>query len=239
MTRLQFVFFDAGGGHRSAATALKSVIDSQGRGWKVALVNLQEVLEPLDVFRKITGIRMEDIYNNLLKRGWTLGSGLLVPPMHGIIRLYHQAQRRMLADFWRRTRPDLVVSLIPNFNRALFEGLRDADSAVPLVTVLTDLADYPPHFWMERQDQYVVCGCEKAFEQAKGMGYRPERIFHVSGMILRPRVLPTPPRPRRRAREDSASTRAATGLVLFGGQGSSRHDAHRALARLVATASCS
>ena len=32
---------------------------------------------------------MEDVYNTLLKRGWTLGSEYLVPVMHGIIRLYH------------------------------------------------------------------------------------------------------------------------------------------------------
>src|SRR5271170_5502102 len=73
--RLDFVFFDAGGGHRSAANALKAVIEQQGRPWEVRLVNLQEILDPLDIFRKYTGIRMQDVYNVMLQKGWTLGSG--------------------------------------------------------------------------------------------------------------------------------------------------------------------
>ena len=73
MTKIDFIYFDAGGGHRSAATALKSVIEQQGRPWEIRLVNLQEVLDPLDVFRKLTGIRLQDIYNLMLAKGWTLG----------------------------------------------------------------------------------------------------------------------------------------------------------------------
>src|SRR6516165_621061 len=86
----------------------------------------------------------------------------------------------------RTSGPDLVVSLVPNFNRALGESLRQALPGVPLVTVLTDLADYPPHFWIEAQDQYFICGSDKAVEQALGMGHAPAKVFRVSGMILNP-----------------------------------------------------
>ena len=54
MKRVEFIFFDAGGGHRSAANALKSVIEEQGRPWEVRLFNMQEELDSLDIFRKIT-----------------------------------------------------------------------------------------------------------------------------------------------------------------------------------------
>ena len=69
MPVIDFIFFDAGGGHRSAATALKAVIEQQNRPWTVRLINLQEVLDALDIFRKYTGIRMEDIYNQMLAKG--------------------------------------------------------------------------------------------------------------------------------------------------------------------------
>lgn len=220
MKKLDFVYFDAGGGHRSAATALQSVIEAQERPWRVRLVNLQEVLEPLDIFRRYFGIRMEDIYNNMLKRGWTLGSGYLVPVIHGIIRTSHSSQRRELAKFWRADTPDLVVSVIPNFNRALYQGLRDVDPAIPLVTVITDFADYPPHFWMERQDQHMVCGTEKAVQQARSMGYRPEKIHAVSGMILRPQFYERESFDREvEQRRMGLDPSLPTGMVLFGGQG--------------------
>lgn len=217
-----FLYFEAGGGHRSAALALQSVIQSQGYGWDVQLVNLQEVLDSLDIFRKLTGVRMEDIYNRMLAKGWTLGSGLLLPMMHTIIRAYHRSQVKLLTGFWRSHRFDMVVSLVPNFNRAMFQSLRASLPGVPFVTVLTDLADFPPHFWMERQpDQYFICGTPEAVAQAEKLGHPRHRIFQTSGMILRPEFYePQPP--------DRAAERAGmqlrpdvpTGIVLFGGEGS-------------------
>jgi Glycosyltransferase family 28 C-terminal domain len=218
---LDFLFFDAGGGHRSAAVALKSVIDSQDRDWYVRLVNLQEVLDPLDIFRKATGIRLQDIYNLLLAKGWTLGSEYLLPMMHGIIRLYHNPEVRLLTKFWAGRKPDLVVSMIPNFNRAVFESLRAAAPGTELVTILTDFADFPPHFWIERQLQYFICGTDKAVQQALQMGHSRHRVFRVSGMILRPSFYNLPPIDRAAERiRLGLSPQVPTGLLLFGGQGS-------------------
>jgi hypothetical protein len=222
LKRLDFVFFDAGGGHRAAAIALKSVIEQQGRPWEIRFVNLQDILDPLDIFRKYTGIRMQDVYNVMLQRGWTLGSAQMTTLMHGLIRLYHGGQVRLLKEFWKQGERDLVVSLVPNFNRALYESMRESSPATPLVTLLTDLADYPPHFWIERQKQYLICGTEKAVEQARALGHPTGRIFRTSGMILRPSFY-------KPVAEDRAAERRRlgldpdlpTGLVLFGGQGSS------------------
>jgi 1,2-diacylglycerol 3-beta-galactosyltransferase len=219
---VHFLYFDAGGGHRSAAIALEAVVASKGYDWDVRLVNLQEVLDSLDVFRKVTGIRMEDVYNLILAKGWTLGSAALVPLMHAIIRAYHPAQVELLTAFWRRNRPEMVVSLIPNFNRAIFESLGKAALEVPLVTVLTDFADYPPHFWMENQPQYFICGTHKAVDQALNMGHPQRRVFQVSGMILRPEFYSLPEADRCEERQRLAlDPHLPTGLVLFGGEGSS------------------
>ena len=221
--KLDLVFFDAGGGHRAAANALRSVIEKQQRPFEVRMVNLQELLDSIDVFRQITGRRLQDLYNLMLKRGWTLGSPQLTSGMHLVIRLFHRKQVRLLERIWREGRPDLVVSLVPNFNRALGESLRQALPGVPLVTVLTDLADYPPHFWIERQDQYFICGSDKAVEQALAMGHLPSKVFRVSGMILNPQFYECAPlaaekRAAERTRLGLDAT-LAVGLVLFGGQG--------------------
>lgn len=223
MKRLDFLFFDAGGGHRAAATALSQVIKQQGLPFDVRLVNLQEFLDSMDIFRKLTGLRMQDIYNLILKKGWTLGTAQVLMGMHGVIRLFHRQQVRLLENLWRDNRPDMVVSLIPNFNRALFDSLRGALPGVPMVTILTDLADYPPHFWIEPQDQYFICGTDKAVEQARVMGCPDSKIFRTSGMILNPQFYEIAPLSAR----DRAAARAElgfhpdlpVGLVLFGGQG--------------------
>jgi UDP-N-acetylglucosamine:LPS N-acetylglucosamine transferase len=221
MKRVDLIFFDAGGGHRAAATALHQVITHQDRPWDVRMINLQELLDPLDIFRKITRIRLQDIYNLVLRKGWTLGSPQLMRAMHGIIRLYHRPTVRLLEKFWREERPDLVVSVVPNFNRAMFESLQRALPRVPLVTVLTDLADYPPHFWIERQHQYLIGGTERAVSQARKMGHETAHVFQTSGMILAPRFYDTPEIDRRAERQKlGLDPDLPTGLVLFGGHGS-------------------
>ena len=219
---LDLIYFNAGGGHRSAAAALETVISQTYPSWHVRLVNLQEILDSLDVFRKITGIRLEDVYNLALAKGWTLGSEILLPLMHFIIRFYHPAQVNLLTEFWPARRPDMVVSVIPNFNRALFESLSYALPGVPLVTILTDMADYPPHFWIEKQPQYFICGTDKAVAQALRAGHDPGRVFRTSGMILRPQFYE--PQPANRAaelRKLGLDPALPTGMVMFGGEGSS------------------
>ncbi len=218
---LDFVYFEAGAGHRSAAMALESVIASEGYGWNVRLVNLQEVLDPLDIFRKTTRIRLQDIYNLLLAKGWTLGSTQLLPLMQSVIRIYHSAAVKLLTEYWRARAPDMVVSLVPNLNRAMFESLERALPGTPFVTILTDLADYPPHFWMEKQHQYFICGTERACKQASRLGHGRSQVFATTGMILRPDFYDARAWDRAEERKELGLDPALpTGLVLFGGQGS-------------------
>ena len=231
---VDFIFFDAGGGHRAAANALRQVMERQGSPCEIRMVNLQEVLDAMDVFRKLTGLRLQDIYNLMLKKGWTLGSPQLMVGMHWMIRLFHPKAVRLLEAFWRERRPEMVVSLVPNFDRALCESLARALPNVPFITILTDIADYPPHFWIERQVQHFICGSAKAVEQALAMGHAEDKVHRVSGMILNPRFYEIAPL----SAEDRSAARARLGfdpakpvaLVLFGGQGSA---VMREIARLL------
>jgi len=220
MQKIEFVYFDAGGGHRSAATSLKAVIDSQKRPWEVQLFNLQEHLDALDFVRGLTRVRMQDVYNQMLRHGWTLGSTQIMRVLQATIRLYHPLLVRRLAQYWRESRPEMVVSFIPHFNRALGESLRKALPGRPFVTLLTDLADFPPHFWIERQEQYFICGTERAVEQARVAGHAENRIFRTSGMILNSKFYEAGrvDRPAERRRLGLEPERM-TGLVLFGGYG--------------------
>ena len=219
---LDLIYFNAGGGHRSAATALESVIGKTQPSWRVRLVNLQEILDSLDIFRKVTGLRLEDIYNAALAKGWTLGSQYLLPLMHSVIRIYHPAQVKLLTGFWKERKPDMVVSVVPNFNRAIYQSLQRANSKVPFVTILTDMADYPPHFWIEKQRQYLVCGTDKAVGQALAAGHARERVFRTSGMILRPQFYDPLAKDRDAELQKLAlDPELPTGMVMFGSEGSS------------------
>jgi 1,2-diacylglycerol 3-beta-galactosyltransferase len=181
------------------------------------------VLDPLDILRKLTGIRIQDLYNKMLRHGWTLGSPQLMRLLQLVIRSHHAPSVGVLKKFWLETQPDMVVSLVPHFNRALRESFDKAFPGRPFLTVLTDLADYPEHFWIERQKQYLVCGTERAVEQAKERGYPDKAIFKTSGMILHPRFYE--PEPANRVEERAKlglDPVLPTGIVLFGGYGTAK-----------------
>jgi len=221
MINVDLVFFDAGGGHRAAAEALRLVMEEQG-GWEIRLVNLQEIMDPIDLIRRLTGLRMQDLYNLMLKKGWTLGTPQTLRVLQSVIRMLHPQAVRLLEEFWRSSRAGLVVSVVPHFNRALAESLRRARPAARFVTILTDIADYPPHFWIEPRGEYIICGSDRAMAQARALGIEENRIFQASGMILHPRFYqPIECDRREERRQRGLDPDLPTGLVLFGGQGSS------------------
>lgn len=222
MTTVDLIYFNAGGGHRASAFALEGALRRHAPAWQVRLVNLFEVLDPQDRFRALTGSAPEDWYNKRLARGWTLGMAQELKLLQGGIRLLHPVLVRQLQQHWLRTEPDLVVSLIPNFNRALHDSLASTLPGVPYVTILTDLADLPPAFWIEReQSQHFICGTPRAVEQARALGHDAAHVHASSGMIIRPEFYA--PAAIDRALERSRlglDPSLPTGLVLFGGHGS-------------------
>jgi UDP-N-acetylglucosamine:LPS N-acetylglucosamine transferase len=219
---IDLVWFNAGGGHRAAAQALADVMQAQGRPWQVRRVNLTEVLDPQRRFERVTGMQPEDLYNKRLASGFTLGLTQELKLLQAAIRLAHPAIVQRLVRHWRDTASDMVVSLIPNFNRALHDSLALARPGAPFVTVLTDMADHPPNFWIEPATaQHLVCGTGHAVAQALAAGCAAQRVHRASGMILRPdfHAAPLVDRQAERVRL-GLDPQAPTGLVLFGGAGS-------------------
>ena len=226
MRKLTIVFHHAGGGHRSAADALKATLSSQEHPWDVSLLDIQELLDPLDLIRRATGLRIQDTYNVILRKGWTRFTPQLLVVLKATIYVYHSSIVKLLRRYWEEHPADLILSVIPHFNREIAESLRPAaagtrDAKTPFVTLITDLADYPPHFWIERESEYIIAGTERARQQALAMGHPADHVFLTSGMILKPKFY-------EKTRVDRVAERkrlglepdCPTGIVLFGGHGS-------------------
>lgn len=222
VTTIDLVYFNAGGGHRASAEALQAVLRERQPDWQVRLVNLIDVIDSKGSFQRVTGFQPEDLYNQRLKRGWTIGLSQELKVLQALIHVSHSLLLRILQQHWLSSEPDLVVSLIPNFNRALYQSLTSTLPGVPYVTLLTDLADHPPSFWIEPdQDQHFICGTPRAVAQAHAMGYPAERIHATSGMILRPDFYrPALPDRDTELRRLGLNPVRPTGIVSFGGHGS-------------------
>jgi hypothetical protein len=222
MKKIHVVFHDGGGGHRNAAVALQTIAAQQQRPWQVELIQFQELTDQLDILRKLTGIRIQEQYNVLLQNGWTLGSVYLLRLLQATIRAFHGQLVRLLEKFWREKPAHLLVSVIPHFNRELCQSWSKIYPGRPFVTLITDLADFPPRFWIEPlQEQFVIAGTERAAEQARVLGHDPAHIFRTSGMILRPDFYaPDNSDPLALRKELGLRPDLTTAIVLFGGHGS-------------------
>lgn len=221
---LEFIYIEAGGGHRNAAMALCETIAVRFPHWRINLVNLfQDVLRPIDPIHRLTRVRRsEDIYNSILKSGRTYGFTTMLRVMQKMIKWHMPAIETMLQQYWKeKPQPDLVVSLVPHFNGVIFRSLQQVYPDVPFVTLMTDLADYPPHFWQEAQDQFIICGNDIAVMQARVVGYTEEKILKTSGMILKPNFYEDyTTLDRRKEREKlGLNPDAVTALIMFGGHG--------------------
>jgi UDP-N-acetylglucosamine:LPS N-acetylglucosamine transferase len=220
--RIDVWYFNAGGGHRAAARALDEVVRDQHRNWQVRAFNIMEVLDPQGWYKRVTGTEPEDYYNVRLRTGFTLGLAQELKVFQAMVRVWHPAIVNVLQQHYLRTEPDLVVSVIPNLNRPMCEALATTLPGVPYVTVMTDIADFPPDFWIvPDQPHHVICGSDRAMQQARELGCHESRVHRMSGMILRPSF-------HEPLHIDRAAERRAlgldpdrpTGVVLFGGHGS-------------------
>lgn len=163
----------------------------------------------------------EDIYNDMLKAGKTDGLKFLLFMLQSYIKLRFRRIEKLLHEHWQKAgnKPDMVISVVPNFNGIMFRALKKIYPAVPYVTVMTDLVDIAKHFWIERQAQFLICGTEEARRQALKVGYKDQKnVFKTSGMILKPdfyrSAKTTMPLPAGLARHKT------TALIMFGGYGS-------------------
>jgi UDP-N-acetylglucosamine:LPS N-acetylglucosamine transferase len=220
--RIHVLFHDAGGGHRNAAVALKAVCEQQGLAWELNLVQFQELTDHLDVLRRFTGIRIQEQYNILLRNGWTWGSEYLLRVLQFTIRIFHRPMVKLLANYWRANPADLLISVIPHFNREIAESWTGSYPGKPFVTIITDMADFPPHFWIEPvAEQIVVAGSERAAQQARSFGKTEQNLFQASGMILRPEFYAEQKESADAIRQQlGLDLQLPTAIVLFGGYGS-------------------
>ena len=220
---IHVLFHDAGGGHRNAAVALKAVCEQERRPWEVKLVQFQELTDHLDVLRRLTGVRIQEQYNILLRNGWTWGSEYLLRILQLTIRIFHRPMVKLLANYWRAHPADLLISVIPHFNREIAESWTSVYPGRPFVTVITDLADFPPRFWIEPvAEQIVVAGSERAAKQGRDFGKSVgKNLYQASGMILRPEFYAEQKETCEAIRRQlGLDLKLPTAIVLFGGYGS-------------------
>ncbi len=219
-----------GEGHYATYRALKAVAEQQGLPWEFQVTDMDEIITGLSQAGDIKnayemfGFSGHDLYNLMVKGGWTWLWPLKMRMNKLLVKLNHSVGVGIFKEHWRRQQPDLVVSMMPLYNKGLWESLQQAKPGTPFVTVLTDFADCPPAFWFDPQSgNKLVCGTTRAVEQARSLGISNDRIVQHSGLVVHPNFqagqgLPATEK-RLKRKLLGLHPDCPTALIMFGGNG--------------------
>ncbi|GAB3713165.1 glycosyltransferase [Spirosoma flavus] len=231
--RVSILYFDAASGHRSAAVALKRALDGRYPHWQVQLVNIVDVFDLHHRLGRLVRYGI-DRFNRQLKkdRVFDLGGQINLSLLcHDLLSPTGIAQ---LATYWADAPPDVVISVTPMYNPAMYRSVRLVNPEAICVTIPVDFDEVKPRYWFTpKVEQHYLNGTIRLMEQAEAAGVPATYNHRIAGMIVDPICYETPPPERDSAlRNLGLNPALPTGLVSFGGQGCTHV---QAIAEAVAT----
>lgn len=229
---INIVTGQGGAGHYATYYAIRALAEQQNLPWKFQVTDMDEIITNLSERKQIEnayerfGFSGHDLYNLMVKGGWTWLWPLKMRLNKLLVKINHETGVKIFTEYWRQQRPDLVVSVMPLYNKGLWQSLQKAQPSTPYITVMTDFADSPPDFWIDTDIQNVlVCGTRKAARQAWQVGVAESRIKATSGLVVHPNFCEANEREEEKSRRRSRlglEPNVPTGIVMFGGNGSAK-----------------
>ena len=217
-----------GAGHYATYHAIKAIAKQRQLPWQFQVTDMDEIIFKLSQQNKVKnvydlfGFSAHDLYNSMVKKGWTWLWLLMMRLNKLLVKLNYKTGVSLFEQRWREQQPDLIISVMPLFNKVIWESIQKAKPGTPVVTILTDFADCPPAFWSEPETgNYLVCGTEKAVQQARLLGVKEDCIINNSGLVIHPNFYQPVSWNRGSQRQKlGLNPDCLTGLVMFGGNGS-------------------
>jgi len=216
-----FLIGRGGGGHKASAIAIRDCLIQRQVSWSanIEFIDIGEVVE-----EAIHGCCAkyccsgDDIYNELMKRGYYLFAGWSGAVAKRTIGNNKKRIMRHLTELWADREPSLVISFVPFLNTLVRHSLLKACPGSQLVTVVTDMESSDAHPWLDPSDDTadihtIVAGTTVLEEQARALGY--SKLLRTSGMVVHPAFYKQEEAPP--CTGDSETRFAQSALIFFGG----------------------
>lgn len=178
-----------GGGHMSAAYALKAYLEKEGC-YDVELIDpMSELFPPIDPFFALTKKYVgQDIYNMLLERNHKRLTNLFYYFGYLLAKLKHKAMSVLFKTCFLEKQADVIISVIPFINGCLSEVTQDL--AIPFILLPTDydISSFLMYLDTRTHDQFSLCLPLNTPEIRKPLNtalVKPEQSL-ITGFALRP-----------------------------------------------------
>ncbi len=222
---IEIIYFKAGNGHVSTAKALKAAFNHAYPETGVILTDVYTGIKGASLYEKAMGTTADLMYNQLFKHNLLQET---MEPHRELIQLdedvMHPIWEQHFAMQFTAHKPDIVISVIPGYNRTLSRALLKYDPKIPYIQVATDYnllsKGYSAAF--TEANQYAVCPSDEVFNHCVDSGTPRERILKTHGLVVHPALYNhkkiNVAEERQKLGLDAATT---TGLIMFGGIGTS------------------
>ena len=115
----------------------------------------------------------------------------------------------------KNIKPDLILSVHPNFNASVLNILNEFNIKIPFVTLIADLVSISP-LWADPRADYIICPTKEAEEKCIEFGVSPSKL-KVMGFPVRARFYKNMDSDISRNNYDPA--RPLRCLIMSGGEG--------------------
>ena len=208
---------DSGGGHRSVSDALVGALEQSFPG--EYRFHLRDIMADCFAFPLSAAGRAYGPVVNRFPRAWGLlwhcTNGRRRSPL--LLRLVSPLAYGRLARVVRETQPEIVVSTHPWSNHLPAWLLKQMETTVPLVTVVTDPVSIH-HWWLCPEVDLCLVPTEQARQRAVAAGMPTERV-RVIGLPVCLEFHQRPVDKKEAKKKLGLASDRSTILVLGGGDG--------------------
>jgi processive 1,2-diacylglycerol beta-glucosyltransferase len=194
MAKIGIYFSDTGGGHRSAAEAVKDGIASVIEREAKTAVKIDILIQPIiEHSHPITRI-LVSIYNYLAREHttWIKHFYHLLHVLRLESNYYHILYRSYMHELLKRQQPSLIVAMHPMIAEALTRARDEVlDPSVKVVVVITDPNEWLWRAWASTGADLIIAPNQIVRRKLIGWGVEPARI-RVLGMPVHPAFLSKP-----------------------------------------------
>lgn len=200
-----------GYGHTAAVNTLKTLLQDKYTFF------VEHPIDELQIF----GIRSgETIYNKLLSIGWIrLVNFMTEHVAPKVLKTRHDQFEKLIYDYIKRDKPDLLISLIPFINLPASEAARKTDKPFLVITTDNDLKNWVHDIEKVSHPKYLVtigheCQTTKNLLLRKSI---PKDHIKSIGLPLRLSFLD--PKDKATLRQSYNVKKNAVALIMMGGAG--------------------
>ncbi|NLD47197.1 MAG: glycosyltransferase [Clostridiaceae bacterium] len=169
------------------------------------------------------GLRIGKLYGPVTRNAkelWKMGWELSLRKPSLVNDFIELTTRDNFIELLKRIKPDLILSVHPNFNGSLLNILEDYGIKIPFVTLIADLVSISP-LWADPRVDYIICPTKESKYKCLEFGVSESKLI-VIGFPVRQKFIQhlNDTSKENKANAQYTGNRPLECLIMSGGEGS-------------------